>query len=504
MSLRVYNTLTQEKELFEPVHPGKVGIYLCGPTVYKPSHIGHAVGPVIFDTIKRYLAFKGFEVTLVVNITDVDDKLIVEAQAQKTTVPELATRVTASYLEAMQQLGVTQIDHTPKASEHIVEIIDICQRLIAKDAAYASGGDVYFDVSKDPDYGKLTRRRPEEQQSGTRELASGEKRNPGDFALWKAAKPGEPAEVQFDSPWGKGRPGWHIECSAMSMKYLGETFDIHGGGMDLKFPHHENEIAQSETCFDKTFAKYWLHNGLTRFNTKKISKSDEAMAAKMSELTLTHLLTRHSPELLRFVLLSTHYRAPIEFSDEEIAAKKKGLESFYRLLERTQRVTGRDPYNGGDSLDQLHAAAETEAEQAFVKDCLEHRLRFLEAMDDDFNTGGAIGSLFELATTINRFIDEQKLESGGSGRGRELVGGAVQTLRALARILGLFEQRPAARDAGLGDSLTEDLMQVIIAVRAEARKNRQYGLADLIRDRLGQLGITLEDRAGGTAWRREV
>lgn len=501
MSLRVYNTLTQEKELFEPVRPGKVGIYLCGPTVYKPSHIGHAVGPVIFDTVKRYLTYKGYEVTWVVNITDVDDKLIAESKAQGTTVFELANRITDSYVEAIRQLGVTGIDHMPKASEHIPEIIEMCRRLIDKKAAYVSGGDVYFDVSADPDYGKLSHRKPEEQQAGTRDLAGGEKRNAGDFALWKAAKPDEPPEVQFDSPWGKGRPGWHIECSAMSVKYLGETFDIHGGGMDLMFPHHENEIAQSETCFDRPFAKYWLHNGLTRFNTKKISKSDQEMARKMGELTLSHLLSKYSPELLRYFIISTHYRRPIEFSDEEMAAKKKGLETFYRLFERIERACRLDPYQDGATLDQAFSSAENHADQAFIRECLDHQLRFLEAMDDDFNTGGAVGSLFELATTINRFIDEWRLETQDNPHGRELAMAAVQTLRSLGRILGLFDQRPA-RAAG-GDSLADELMEVLIAIRAEARKAKQYALADMVRDRLKTIGITVEDRPGGTVWRRE-
>jgi cysteinyl-tRNA synthetase len=501
MSLRVYNTLTQEKELFEPARPGKVGIYLCGPTVYKPSHIGHAVGPVIFDTIKRYLAFKGFDVTWVVNITDVDDKLIVEAKSQGTTVPELAERVTASYFEAMRALGVGGVDHWPKASRHISDIIGMCERLIAKGAAYPSGGDVYFDVTADTDYGKLSHRKPEEQQAGTRELAGGEKRHAGDFALWKAAKPDEPPEVQFDSPWGKGRPGWHIECSAMSVKYLGETFDIHGGGLDLIFPHHENEIAQSETCFDKTFAKYWLHNGLTRFNTKKISKSDAEMARKMGELTLSHLLSKYSPELLRYFIISTHYRRPIEFSDEEMAARKKGLESFHRLFERIERVCRQDPYQGGPTLEEAFGAAEDNPEQPFIRECLDHRLRFLEAMDDDFNTGGAVGSLFELATVINRFLDERKLEAEDNPRGKAVALAAVQTLRALGRILGVFEQRPAAE--ARGDHLVDDLMEVLIAVRAEARKAKQYALADMVREKLKATGVVLEDRPGGTIWRRD-
>ncbi len=503
MSLRVYNTLTQTKELFVPLVPGKVGIYLCGPTVYKPSHIGHAVGPVIFDTIKRYLTFKGFRVTWVVNITDVEDKLIAEAAVQKTTVRELAERITQNYLQAMEQLGVRGIDHMPKASEYIREIIDICQRLIARDAAYVVEGDVYFDVAKDADYGKLSHRKPDEQQAGTRELASGEKRNPGDFALWKAAKPDEPPEVQFDSPWGKGRPGWHIECSAMSQRLLGETFDIHGGGMDLIFPHHENEIAQSETCFDKPFVKYWLHNGLTRFNTKKIAKSDPEMAKRMDELVLSNLLKKHSPELMRFFILSTHYRRPIEFSDEEIAAKKKGLDSFYRLFERIERVTRRDPYAGGETLEEVHAAAESPREQAFVQQCLEHRLRFIEAMDDDFNTGGAIGVLFELVAAINRFADDERLDASGTDRGRQLAMAAVQTLRSLTALLGLFEQRPAPATAGGDDTLVQGLMNTLIQVRAEARKARQFALADMVRSQLAALGITLEDRPDGTIWRRD-
>ncbi len=501
MSLRVYNTLTQQKELFTPVTPGKVGIYLCGPTVYKPSHIGHAVGPIVFDTIKRYLVFKGFEVTWIVNITDVEDKLIGEAQVQGCSVKELAERITASYLDAMNQLGVHGIDHMPKASEHIGGIIDICQTLIGKNAAYVSDGDVYFDVSADPDYGKLSHRRPEDQQSGTRDLASGEKRNPGDFALWKAAKPDEPAEVQFDSPWGKGRPGWHIECSAMSVKYLGETFDIHGGGMDLIFPHHENEIAQSESCFDKTFAKYWLHNGLTRFKTKKISKSDVEMQKRMEELTLTNLLDRFPAELLRFFILSTHYRRPIEFSDEEVAARRKGLDSFYRLFERVERITGQNPYSGGDTLDALHGIAETERERAFVKTCLDQRLRFLEDMDDDFNTGAAVGVLFEMLAAINRFMDEERLETSDRETAKKLAAAAVQTVRSLAKLLGLFEKRPAPVDSG-GGELAESLMQVLIAVRAEARKAKQFQLADMVREKLTSVGITLEDRPDGTIWRR--
>ncbi|HOW73887.1 MAG TPA: cysteine--tRNA ligase [Phycisphaerae bacterium] len=500
MSLKIYNTMSQQKELFVPVRPGKVGIYLCGPTVYRPSHIGHAVGPIIFDTVKRYLSYKGFGVVWIVNITDVDDKLIEEAKVQGCTVPELAARVTSSYLKALEQLGVHGIDQMPKASEHIGEIVAMCQKLIEKNAAYVSGGDVYFDVTADSDYGRLSHRKGEDQVAGSRELAGGEKRNPGDFALWKAAKPGEPAEVQYDSPWGKGRPGWHIECSAMSGKYLGETFDIHGGGMDLIFPHHENEIAQSETCHEAPFAKYWMHNNLTRFKTKKISKSDPEMQKKMADLTLGSLLSRYPAELLRFVVLSTHYRRPIEFSDEELEAKQKGLEAFYRLFERIQRVTGHSPYESGPDLAQVHSAVENDVEKDFVFGGLDFQNRFLEAMDDDFNTGAAVGILFEMVTAINRFMDDHRMETADNTKLASLAAAATQTLRGLCRLLGLFERPPAKPDTG--GKLVEDLMQILIAVRAEARKGKQYALSDMVRDQLAAVGIRLEDRPDGTSWRQ--
>ncbi len=279
MSLRVYNTLTRQKEIFEPVRPGKVGIYLCGPTVYKSPHVGHMVGPVIFDAIKRYLVYKGYDVTWVVNITDVEDKLIQSAQEEKVSVQEIADRYTQEYMDCLALLGVDTIDRFPKASQHIGEIIAMCETLIANSHAYAAEGNVWFDVTRDGDYGKLSHRKVEEQEAGLRTLEGAGKRYPADFALWKAAKPEEPS---WDSPWGAGRPGWHIECSAMSMKYLGETFDLHGGGMDLLFPHHENELAQSECSTGKPFARFWMHNGLTRIRTKsgsgdwkmeKISKS---------------------------------------------------------------------------------------------------------------------------------------------------------------------------------------------------------------------------------------
>ena len=340
MALRVYNTLTQTKEPFETVHPGKVGMYVCGPTVYSESHIGHMVGPVIFDTIKRYLVYLGYEATWVVNITDVDDKLIVQAQKDGTTVGELAERVTRDYLDCLAALGVDGIDHMPRATEHIGEIIAINQALIDKGFAYESGGDVYFDVGKAAEYGKLSHRDPEELLAGARIEPSVLKHHPGDFALWKRSKPGEPS---WQSPWGPGRPGWHIECSAMSMKYLGRHFDIHGGGLDLVFPHHENELVQSESYSGETFATYWMHNGLLTKQGKKISKSDPGTIVLMSDL-----LKVHSADTLRALLLSSHYRRPIDFGPDRLDEIDRGLQTFYRAFERFTELTG-------ERFDQLAA-----------------------------------------------------------------------------------------------------------------------------------------------------
>ncbi len=501
MSLRVYNTLTQTKEDFEPVTPGKVGIYLCGPTVYKPSHIGHAVGPIIFDAIKRYLTFRGYEVTWVVNITDVEDKIIAEAAEQGCTALELAERVTQNYLDGMAALHVTGIDRMPKASEHIGDIIDFVQKLIDKGSAYVSGGDVYFDVTADADYGKLTNRSIDDQE-GQRELQSGDKRHPGDFALWKEAKPEEPAEVKFDSPWGPGRPGWHIECSVMSIQMLGETLDIHGGGLDLKFPHHENEIAQSESCTGKPFAKYWMHNGLTRFNTKKVSKSDPQMQAALLEMTLTNLLEKYSGELLRYFVLSTHYRRPIEYSPAEIEAKRKGLNSFYRLFERVERITGRSAYADDCPITESEASAALgQASDEFVSEIAGFRQRFIEAMDDDFNTAAGIALLFEQATAINRFIETHKLEHPEVEKGLPVATWATRQLVETGRLLGLFlEPAEAADDSG---DATGKAMPVLVEVRAFLKKNKNFSTADLIRDRLGALGVQFEDRPDGTSWRVE-
>ncbi len=491
MALRVYNTLTRQKEPFETVQPGQVGMYVCGPTVYKPSHLGHMVGPVIFDTVKRYLTYLGYRVTLVVNITDVDDKLIVQAQQQNTTVPELAERITADYCRNLERLGVTGIDQMPRATQHIGDIIHIIEGLIAKGFAYPADGDVYFDVTRDPDYGKLCHRDPEQLEAGARIEVSDKKRNPGDFALWKGAKPGEP---KWDSPWGPGRPGWHIECSAMSMRLLGQTLDIHGGGLDLQFPHHENELAQSESYTGVPFARYWMHNGLMKTGSEKMSKS------KGNEIVVSELLKRHQPQTLRFFLLATHYRRPIDYSEERLEEVRRGLEGFYRFFERFRRITQ-------GSFHELAAPSRhgpfeaADMDPHLFAEVARHREAFLEHMSDDFNTGGAIGVLYELLTSLNRFADARQLEKGSPGGA--LVADfrkGVLVLKELSQVLGIFRE-PTTSAATGNDQLVGNLVQVLLDLRAELRKAKNFVLADQIRQRLTQLGITLEDRPGGTGWR---
>ncbi len=506
MSLRVYNTLTRQKDLFDPVHPGKVGMYLCGPTVYKEPHIGHMVGPVIFDAVKRYLQYKGFEVTWVVNITDVDDKLIDAAAKKNTTMKELAERHTTDYFDVLAAMGVDTVDRFPKASEHIAEIVEMCRGLIDGGKAYASGGNVWFDVTKDADYGKLSHRRVEEQESTGRQLEGQGKRHPADFALWKAAKPGEPS---WDSPWGAGRPGWHIECSAMSMKYLGPTFDIHGGGLDLMFPHHENELAQSESCTDKPFAKYWLHNGLTKLRTKAAGGQWQAAdihesSGNAAMVRAKDLVARNGAEVLRYMLLSTHYRSPIEFSDEVLANSKKALNVFARLFERIERITGGPAADKAPDMDAAATALlESQQHAAFAKAVLDLKMKFLEMMDDDFNTAGAIAVLHELAGEVNAFVERNDLDRSKSVDAAAAASAAVQTLRNLGVVLGLFNPKLAAPAAEEKSGLTEGLMALFIRLRQEARQTKNFALADSIRKGLADLGVTLEDRPDGTLWRKE-
>ncbi|HTU27453.1 MAG TPA: cysteine--tRNA ligase [Pirellulales bacterium] len=513
MAIRVYNTLSKTKETFNPVVAGKVGIYLCGPTVYKPSHIGHMVGPVIFDAVKRYLTYSGYQVTLVINITDVDDKLINESKVRGITMAALAEEMTADYMRNLEAMGVDTIDHFPRATRHMDDIIALTKTLIQKGYAYESEGDVYFDVAKDAEYGKLSHRDVTSMQGEGGETVE-RKRSPADFALWKNAKPGEPS---WDSPWGKGRPGWHIECSAMSRKLLGETFDIHGGGLDLMFPHHENEIAQSECCHGKPQANYWMHNGLMQSsgevgkvggrNTRAAAEGDQQAqeAGKIGKSKgaspFRDLLGRHAPERIRFFLLSTHYRRPIDFSDQRIDEVGTGLDQLYRFFTRYQRVTGQSFYDikpparrkegdfspGGDAVLEQIAA---------------HRQHFLEMMDDDFNTGGAVADLFGTVGTLNKFIDEAKLEATKpSEKQLAVLRQGASTLGELSRTLGLF-RHPIEEAAADDDGITDQLMKLIIELRADARGRKDFATADKIRNGLSAVKIVLEDRPGGTEWRR--
>jgi len=500
-TLRVYNTLSRQKEPFRTVRPGKVGIYLCGPTVYAQAHIGHMVGPVIFDTIKRYLEYCGYDVTWVVNITDVDDKLIKKANERGITMFEVAEENIADYHANLKALGVDQIDYFPRATECMPEIIQFVEQLIDRGYAYESDGDVYFDVGKDPEYGKLSNRNVESMHGEGGDTAA-RKRHVADFALWKSAKPGEPA---WDSPWGEGRPGWHIECSAMSRKLLGETFDIHGGGLDLVFPHHENEIAQSECCHAKPMVTYWAHNGLLRAGTAvgKIGGGDagEKMSRSKGAGGLADLIQRQGGERIRFFLLRTHYRSTVLFNEPAIEEAGTGLETFYRLFKRYARITGQDFF----ALKAPNTRAEGEAASAAgdpaLVAALACRQKFLAAMDDDFNTGGAIGELFELAKIINKFCDDGDLEGKGKSDAAAIatLTSLLRTLRELSGILGLFV-RPEAKTQAAGDDVLAKVMPLVIELRAAARKNKNFAVADKIRDALAPIGITLEDRAGGTEW----
>lgn len=514
-TLTVYNTLSKRKEPFRTVEPGKVGVYLCGPTVYDKAHIGHMVGPVIFDCIKRYLKYCGYDVTWVVNITDVDDKLINKANERGISMLDVAEENIADYNGNLTALGVDQIDHFPRATECMPEIIAIVQSLIDSGYAYESEGDVYFDVTKDREYGKLSNRSLDQVQ-GDGGGGAERKRSSADFALWKSAKPGEPA---WESPWAKGRPGWHIECSAMSKKLLGETFDIHGGGLDLVFPHHENEIAQSECCHGKTFATYWAHNGLLRRDAtagkiggraertgetaSAVVPAEEQVSGKMSRSKgaggLADLINKQGGERIRFFLLRTHYRSTVLFSEEAIEEAAIGLETFYRLFKRYHRITKGDFYHLQARAHRTESNSQTTGNAA-LDAAAACKAKFIAAMDDDFNTGGAIGELFELAKIANRYCDEHNLESGGADNAT--IGDLtllMATIKELANILGIFQKPPVLAGGGSDETLAK-VMPLVIELRAEARAAKNFAVADAIRDGLAPTGVKLEDRAGGTEW----
>lgn len=510
--IRVYNSLSRDKEAFETVQPGKVGIYLCGPTVYKEAHIGHMVGPVIFDAIKRYLVYCGYRVNWVVNITDVDDKIIAESQKRGISMAEVAEENIADYLKNLAALGVDQIDQFPKATEHMSHIEEFIQALIDRGYAYASEGDVYFEVGKDANYGKLSNRSVDSSQGEGGETAS-RKKSPGDFALWKKAREGEPS---WKSPWGPGRPGWHIECSAMSHALLGETFDIHGGGLDLLFPHHENELAQSECCHGKPMVKYWMHNGLMKAasNTGKLGGKAERDAAadgsdKISRSKgaggLATLIENHGGELLRFFLLRTHYRSTIVFGEEGLREAATALDTFYRFFERVERILGQSFYLVSPPENRAagdHIQVATDDESVAAVQTL--RANFFRKMDDDFNTGAAISDLFELIRALNQAIDRLQLEdeAARTAEALALLQYGTEVLRELTYVLGLFREAPVA-GAGADQEIVGKLMDLLIELRATARQTKNFEMADRIRDGLTEAGITLEDHKGGTRWRAE-
>ena len=518
--IRVYNTLSKAKEPFQPLRPPKVGIYLCGPTVYAEAHIGHMVGPVIFDTIKRYLRFSGYDVTWVVNITDVDDKLIAKSQERSLPMSQIAVEMTADYLSNLKELGVNQIDYLPRATDHMPQIIRFIQTLEDKGHAYAVDGDVFFDVMKDPNYGQLSNRSVDAQQ-GEGGGAAAKKRNPGDFALWKRAKGDEPS---WDSPWGKGRPGWHIECSAMSHELLGDTFDIHGGGLDLMFPHHENERAQSSCCHGAPMVKYWLHNGLMRAGEKgKVGgKSDragseneasteEAASGKISRSKgaggLAELIRHHTGERIRFFLLRTHYRSTIVYGEEGLQEAGASLEAFYRFFDRFADVSGESfyelPVSGRRDQSNLDAGSD-----ALLGEIGSLREKFLAAMDDDFNTGAAISVLFDSLRALNRHMDQHGLASGADPKDAAVQSliTATQAVRELTNVLGLFiKPTPGAGGDGEGDAaLLDQVIGLLIELRKEARQRKDYATGDAIRDRLSELGVALLDKKEGTSWERQA
>lgn len=476
--LKVYNTLTAKKETFVPLVSGKVSMYVCGPTTYNFIHLGNARPLVIFDTVRRYLEYLGYEVTFIQNFTDVDDKIIKKSQEEKVESHELAQRYVLEYYKDADALHVKRASIHPKVSEHMNEIINFVKGLEEKGFAYEVDGDVYFAVKSFAGYGKLSGRSLDELQAGARVEVDTRKGDPADFALWKKAKPGEPS---WKSPWGQGRPGWHIECSAMSYKYLGATFDIHAGGCDLIFPHHENEIAQSEALFDVPMARYWLHNGFITVNQEKMSKS-------LGNFFLVRDILKKFPAgVVRFYLLATHYRSPLDFDDDKLESAKRGLER----LQTTNRLLK-------EALEQNDCIEEEgfpDIPTKFEKEILEYRQQFTEAMNDDFNTALAIGVLFDFARTMNTFISRGKLNN----KEKEALKTAAQVFGELADVLGLELNQPDNE----GSDIVSDLMELILSIRQEARAKKDYQTADKIRDTLNNVGIILEDTAQGVRWRRQ-
>ncbi len=482
--LRIYNTLSGKKEVFKPLRGKKVGMYVCGVTVYDLCHIGHARSTIVFDVIFRYLRFLGYAVTYVRNITDLDDKIIKKANEEGVGWEEIAQRYTREFNSDMDVLGLEKPTHEPKATDHIREMIRMAERLMERGYAYQVNGDVYFSVEKFKGYGKLSKRSPEQMKAGARVEIDEKKRNPLDFALWKASKPSEPS---WDSPWGRGRPGWHIECSVMSQTYLGETIDIHGGGKDLIFPHHENEIAQSEGATGKPFAQFWIHNGFVNINREKMSKSLGNI------LTIKEILNHYHPEIIRLFLLSHHYRSPVDFSEQNLGEAKMSMDRFYSALKRMDELEGQ----GGQRTPGEEVQKTNEEVKGFPK-------RFQEAMDDDFNTALALGHFHDLARNINALMADGYSRHSFPA---SLLVSAKDKFRRFGNILGLFQCQP--RDY-FGDQrqremsrlrIDENQINRMIRERHEARRQRDWKRADEIRESLASMGIVVEDGPNGTTWR---
>jgi|WetSurMetagenome_2_1015567.scaffolds.fasta_scaffold121545_2 cysteinyl-tRNA synthetase len=455
--MKIYNTMSGQKEEFKP-QGDEVKMYVCGVTPYDNSHLGHAMSYVFFDVIRRYLKFRGYKIKYIQNVTDIDDKIIMRANQRGISTSELSGKFAESYFEDMKALNVAPADFNPRATEEVPAIIEVIKGLVDKGYAYRTpDGSVYFRVTKDPDYGKLSHRTLDGMQAGARIEVGEQKEHPMDFAVWKASKPGEPS---WDSPWGQGRPGWHIECTAMSLKYLGETLDIHGGGQDLIFPHHENEIAQSESYTGKKpFARYWMHNGLVQVGEEKMSKSLGNL------ITIKDALAKHSPDAIRVFILSSQYRSPLSYSEEGIDGSEKGAERLARAANRE------DSGNSQNTLDSTP-----------------YRQQFIEAMEDDFNTAQALSILFDLARAINQAAD-----SGTN------VEEARQSLKDLAgNVMGL---RLAAVESRAESVEAAPFIELLIQTRNELRQAKQYQAADGIRKKLIDLGILLEDTPKGTVWR---
>ena len=484
MSLQLYNSATRKKEVFKPMEDGKVGLYVCGVTVYDLCHIGHARSTIVFDILVRYFRAKGYDVTYVRNFTDIDDKIIQRANLLEKEPKTLAREFIDAFYEDMDRLGVLNADMEPLATDHIDGMIEMTKTLVDRGYAYSEGGDVYFSVDSYKGYGSLSGRNLEDMRAGSRIAVDDKKRHPMDFVLWKSAKPGEP---QWPSPWGLGRPGWHLECSVMSNKYLGPTFDIHGGGRDLLFPHHENERAQSMCANEGEFARYWVHNGFVTVESEKMSKS------LGNFLTIRDALEIYHPEVLRLFLLSKQYRSPLDFSKKDVEGLQTGLVRIYRTLQRLNELLGPD-----DQEKTSFKNGPVGPGEFFEK--------FTEMMDDDLNTAGALGLIFEKVREMNRLMDPEDGKPISQGTLNRLKEDRSQLLRT-GDILGLFHENPVEffeQLAGASTDVNTTEIDALVEKRTQARPDKDCAASDAIRDQLKEMGVILEDSPQGTTWRLDV